>query len=993
MRLSRNLRRFRWLVFTGWLLALGPAIYLALTQSGNLTGGGFEVAGSQSIYVHDQLDEQYHDQGASSLALVAAPRADASYQDINDAVVLLHHIAGEFPGVTEVPNPTERAPQPDRPYVVSLRMDARNAGTSDIAKKLRQRVGVNGDQSGQTANGRVRLYVIGQGALSAAAAANTKHDIAKAESWNLPIILMVLLAVFGSLAAATIPLALGICTVVVTMGLVYLLSMHTQMSVFVTSTVSMFGIALAVDYSLFILMRFREELRSGRQPREAVDAAMATSGLAVVLSGATVIASLTGIYLINTPALKSMATGAILAVAVAMLTSATLTPAVLQTFGRAAAKRSALLHWSRRPESTQSRFWNRWVGWVMHRPWISALAASLVLLVMAAPATSMVLGNSLLRQFDSSHEIRAGVAAAAQALGPGALGPVQVMVTFGDGGASAPGHSQTVDAIRQRMKEAPNVISVAPPQFADDNSSGLFSAVLSVDPEDLGARQTVTWMRSQLPKVAGTARVDVGGPTALIKDFDDRVSETEPLVLLFVALIAFVMLLVSIHSVFLALKGVLMTLLSVAAAYGSLVMVFQWGWLENLGFSHITSIDSTVPPLVLAMTFGLSMDYEIFLLTRIRERFLQTGNTRDAVAYGVSTSARTITSAALIMIAVFIGFAFAGMPLVAEIGVACAVAIAVDATVVRLVLVPALMAMFAQWNWWLPRWLSRVLPSVDFDRPLPEVDLGDILVIPDDISALIAPNADLRMVLKSAAKLKHLAPDAICVADPLAFTGCERNGKLGDQVPCPESSATEDTAALVVAEAKPSTNGHSAARKLVGGLASRNGIARAMPWGGRPVHPVTLWRGRLSVAIDALETEYDTDDGTGYERRSPVETTHVQLPTGDRLLIPTGAEALRLKGYLIMCRNSSRDFAELADMVDSLEPETAAVVLAGMDRYYGCPARRPRWMATQLVRRLADPNPSDFPDDRWSEPDARADWEEVRQRCLSVAVAMLEEAR
>ena len=172
-------------------------------------------------------------------------------------------------------------------------------------------------------DGRVRLYVIGQGALSTAAAANTKHDIAKAEQWNLPIILIVLLAVFGSLAAAAIPLTLGIVTVIITMGLVYLLSAYTVMSVFVTSTVSMFGIALAVDYSLFILMRFREELRAGRQPQEAIDAAMATSGLAVALSGMTVVASLTGIYLINTPALTSMATGAILAVAVAMLTSTT----------------------------------------------------------------------------------------------------------------------------------------------------------------------------------------------------------------------------------------------------------------------------------------------------------------------------------------------------------------------------------------------------------------------------------------------------------------------------------------------------------------------------------------------------------------------------------------------------------------------------------------------------------------------------------------------
>ncbi|OBH33112.1 hypothetical protein A5692_14530 [Mycobacterium sp. E342] len=1008
MRLSRSLRKYRWLVFTGWLLALVPAVYLALTQSGNLTGGGFEVAGSQSLLVHDQLEELYHDQGSSSLALVAAPRPDASYSDINDAVALLRRTAAEVPGVSEVPNPAQRPPQPDRPYVLSLRLDSRN--TSDVAKQLRKKVGVNGDQAGQTADGRVRLYVIGQGALSAAAAQNTKHDIAAAERWNLPVILIVLLAVFGSLAAAAIPLALGVCTVVVTMGLVYLLSAYTTMSVFVTSTVSMFGIALAVDYSLFILMRFREELRSGREPREAVDAAMATSGLAVVLSGMTVVASLTGIYVINTPALKSMATGAILAVAVAMLTSTTLTPAGLATFGRSAAKRSALLHWSRGPEGGQSRFWNRWIGWVMRRPWISALAAALVLLVMAAPASSMVLGNSLLRQFDSAHEIRAGVGAAAEALGPGALGPIRVLVTFPDGGAASPEHGQTISAIRQRMTQAPNIVSVAPPQFAEDNGSAMLAAVLSVDPEDMRARETVGWMRAQLPKVPdrGTARVDVGGPTALIKDFDDQVSKTEPLVLAIVALIAFVMLLVSVHSVFLALKGVLMTLLSVAAAYGSLVMVFQWGWLKDLGFAQISSIDSTVPPLVLAMTFGLSMDYEIFLLTRIRERFLHSGNTRDAVAYGVSTSARTITSAALIMIAVFVGFAFAGMPLVAEIGVACAVAIAVDATVVRLVLVPALMAMFAQWNWWLPPWLSRVLPSVDFDRPLPAVDLADVIVIPDDISALTAPNADLRMVIKSAAKLKHLAPDAICVTDPLAFTGCGRNGSQRqaallqsadqdrgrDPGQIPHQVNIEDEKAGVDdRKTNGHTNGAPGAKKRVGGLASRNGIAKAIVGADRPVHPVTLWRGRLSVAIDALESDTDAADRPAYERLCPVETTHVQLPTGDRLLVPTGAETLRLKGYLIMCRNSRRDYADFADMVETLEPETAAVVLSGMDRYYCCQSPRRQWIASQLVRRLADPDPWDFDDEQGSDADAHSDWEEIRQRCLSVAVAMLEEAR
>ena len=971
MRMSSGLRRFRWAVFVVWLLLLAPAVYLGMTQSSHLTGGGFEVAGSQSLYVQRELEEQFPDQGASPLALVAAPRADASFADMDAAVAHLERLAGEVPSVKVVPNPQQPPPQPDRPYVVTLQLDFNNTGAVDVAKQLRQKVGINGDQPGEVSDGKVKLYVIGQGALGAAATAATKHDIAQAEQWNLPIVLIVLLAVFGSLAAAAMPLVLGICTVAVTMGLVYLLSMYTTMSVFVTSTVSMFGIALAIDYSLFILMRFREELRAGREPEQAADAAMATSGLAVVLSGLTVIASVTGIYLINTPVLVSMATGAILAVAVAVLTSTTLTPAVLATFGRAAAKRSWLLHWSRRPETTQSRFWTRWTGFVMRRPWLSALGATALLLTLAAPAFSMVLGNSMQRQFDPTHEIRGGVNAAADALGPGALGPVRVLVTFPDGNsASAPTKEPLLQAVQQRMSQAPNVVTVQPAVFGNDYRSALVSAVLTVDPEDLAARQSVDWMRAELPPVVGdNATIDVGGPTALIKDFDDRVSKTQPAVFGFVALIAFVMLLVSIRSVFLAFKGVLMTVLSVAAAYGSLVVVFQWGWLEELGFRPISSLDSTIPPLVLAMTFGLSMDYEIFLLTRIRERFLQTNNTRDAVAYGVSTSARTITSAALIMIAVFIGFAFAGMPLVAQLGVACAVAIAVDATVVRLILVPALMAMFDQWNWWLPGWLARILPSVDFEKPLPKADIGDLVIIPDDISTLAASGIDIRTVVKSAAKLKNMAPHTITVADPLAFSGC---------LPSNGSNCVN------------ALNGHTNGHSHTNGVS--NGKTVKLKRGPRPMHPVTMWRGRLSVALDALETEAETDRPP-VERNSPMETTNVQLPTGDRLSIPTGAETLRLKSYLIMCRNSTKDFAEFADLVDSMETQTAAVVLAGMDRYYCGEPSRKQWVATQLVRRLADPHPSDEFDIPMSGPEAEADWAKVRERCLSVAVAMLEEAR
>jgi heme transporter len=283
---------------------------------------------------------------------------------------------------------------------------------------------------------------------------------------------------------------------------------------------------------------------------------------------------------------------------------------------------------------------------------------------------------------------------------------------------------------------------------------------------------------------------------------------------------------------------------------------------------------------------------------------------------------------------------------------------------VRLVLVPALMAMFDEWNWWLPRWLARILPSVDFEKPLPKVEMPDLVIIPDDISSLAAPGSDIRMVVKSAAKLKNLAPQTITVADPLA---------LGSHIKGGDEPAPRTTAARL--------NG-----------AHRNGTNGARKHCPLPVHPVTMWRGRLSVALDALETEADADRAP-VERRSPVETTNVQLPTGDRLQIPTGAETLRMKSYLIMCRNSTKDYAEFADLVDSMETQTAAVVLAAMDRYYCGQHSRKQWVATQLVRRLADPQPSDEHDTRMSGPEAEADWAKVRERCLSVAVAMLEEAR
>ena len=218
-------------------------------------------------------------------------------------------------------------------------------------------------------------------------------------------------------------------------------------------------------------------------------------------------------------------------------------------------------------------------------------------------------------------------------------------------------------------------------------------------------------------------------------------------------------------------------------------------------------------------------------------------------------------------------------------------------------------------------------------------------------------------------------PDAIIVADPLAFIGCGRSSDVRARVKDSNYVASSATRQLaVIGTPRGATSGHSTARKFVGGLSHRNGAGRAAPRTVRPVHPVTLWRGRLSVALDALQADTEPDQPR-FERSSPMETTHVQLPTGDRLQVPTGAETLRLKGYLIMSRNSSRDYAEFAELVDTMDAETAAVVLAGMDRYYSGQSPRRQWIACQLVRRLADPHPSDLDNEGWPESDTKADWE------------------
>jgi RND superfamily putative drug exporter len=341
------------------------------------------------------------------------------------------------------------------------------------------------------------------------------------------------------------------------------------------------------------------------------------------------------------------------------------------------------------------------------------------MLTLAVPALSMQWGNGALRQFPKDNPTRVGAELAASTMGPGESAPVQIVADFGaSGDAGSAAARRSLSAYSASLRRDPAVAAIRKPRLSRDGSAALIEVVPRSDSEAPATVDLVNRIRAHQPPAG--ASVDVGGATAYVYDFRDLMRGSLWKILLFVLAFSYLVLLVLLRSVLLPLKAVVMNLLSVAAAYGVLVMVFQYGWFDGLlGFNHLGFVQAMTPPLLLAIVFGLSMDYEVFLLSRIRERYQATGDTQASVAQGLARSAKTISSAALIMVAVFAVFAGTGVPAVKEIGLGMAVAIALDATIVRLILVPATMELLGDWNWWLPRPLGRVLPRASFEAPEP----------------------------------------------------------------------------------------------------------------------------------------------------------------------------------------------------------------------------------------------------------------------------------
>jgi uncharacterized membrane protein YdfJ with MMPL/SSD domain len=363
-------------------------------------------------------------------------------------------------------------------------------------------------------------------------------------------------------------------------------------------------------------------------------------------------------------------------------------------------------------------FWSSWTERVTRHPVWAVALSTLLLVTLAVPALSIDIRSSVLGQLPRDHEARVGFDRAAKVLGPGVVGQARVLVSFpqGDRPATASGAAR----ISRGLARDPAVASVGPPLFSADGRSALIAVTPAQATDSPSAKAAIARWRRDLPAAAGPdAEVAVGGASAAQLDYENQVKASMWRILLFVLLVCYAVLVVLLRSLVVPLKAVLVNLLSVGAAYGVLVIVFQWGWLDGLlGYDSPGIVEPTVPPILLALVFGLSMDYEVFLLSRVRERFELTGDSRRAVAEGLASSAATITSAAAIMVAVFASFIATGIPAIQMIALGGAVAIALDATLVRLVLVPATMTLLGDRNWWLPEGLARRLPS-SFER-LPE---------------------------------------------------------------------------------------------------------------------------------------------------------------------------------------------------------------------------------------------------------------------------------
>ena len=572
----------------------------------------------------------------------------------------------------------------------------------------------------QAAHGDFTIEQVGDASINKQLNDSIGKDFKRAFVTSLPITLVILLIAFGALVAASVPILLALTAVLATIGLVALTSHFSPVDSSINEVILLIGLAVGVDYSMFYLRREREERESGRSEQAALAAAAATSGRAVLVSGLTVMVAMAGMYLGGASTFTSFATGTIIVVAVAVVGSLTVLPALLAWLGDRVEKGGVPIVKKMRWNAGESGIWARILTPVLRHPLVSAVAAAGLLIALAIPAFSIhtaTPGTDSLPQNLSVVKTYNKV----QKVFPG--GPIPAVVAVSAADVTSPRVGRAIADLRKQAAANPLFRQPVTTNVNADRTVEEVDIPLAGNGSDSKSSAALGQLRDHLvPGTIGrvaSATADVGGFTAGSKDFNDTMKSHLPLVFAFVLTAAFLLLLVTFRSIVIPIKAIVLNLLSVAAAYGVLVWIFQDGHLESfLGFHSNGAIVPWMPLFLFVVLFGLSMDYHVFILTRIREAFDRGRPTEDAVTHGIKTTAGVVTSAAAVMISVFAIFATLSLLIFKQLGVGLAVAVFIDATIVRGVLLPATMKLLGDWNWYLPKWLEW-LPRVSPEAPAP----------------------------------------------------------------------------------------------------------------------------------------------------------------------------------------------------------------------------------------------------------------------------------
>jgi RND superfamily putative drug exporter len=691
-------RRWR-LVLAVWFGLTVVAAPLALSLSSTLSGAGWDPQGTVAGEVRDELRRDFAALEAEA-AMVVYRQSTPIAEDPVGLEALIADLDGA-PGAASVVDtlalPREAGlVSPDgRTALVPVALEAQeDADLPESAHDLIEHV------DGLSVPSDAAVEVTGEWPVWSDFNASNEEALHKAELLSGVPSLILLVVAFASAIAAGLPLLLAVGGIAVAFAALSLLTGITPLSVWSMNFSMMIGLAVGIDYSLFIVSRYREEREDGWDVAEALANTLATAGKAVFLSALTVVLSLAAVFVVPIMVFRSMALGMILSVVATAVASLTLLPAVLAALG----DRVLVTRGKEDPDRVAMSRWQRWTGWALRRPIVALVTGLTLLLALAAPALGMRLGMPGARVVDEGRSSRDGYEMVVESFGAGAAAPLYITVPVADAELVVDVTSADAGVVDARVVSEPapsgrTVVRVTPATAVDDAATSdlvgrVRTAVAAASPDAL-----------------------VGGPAAQNHDLTGLLTGRAPLAIGTIMVVAFLLLLVVFRSLPIAIASVLLNLVSVAASFGFATLVFQHGFGAGLiGIEHQGFVDAWAPLFFFALLFGLSMDYQLFLLAGIRERYEETGDPRVAVRDGTARTGRPITNAALVMIVVFIAFGVTGPIPPTELGITLAVAVLLDATVVRMLLVPALLGGLGQRAWWLPSWLDRRLPVVKFDH-------------------------------------------------------------------------------------------------------------------------------------------------------------------------------------------------------------------------------------------------------------------------------------